>query len=82
MKGRLRVVKCTQRHRKIKETTEAQVKVAAETNSKKVDSDFPTCMRHEGDNNDDNKRTNEDLKGKKEEEDSNTTTSMEMCHCV
>ena len=48
---------------------------------KKVDGDFPTCMRHERDNNDDNTRKNEDLKGK-EEEDSNTTTSMEICHCV
>ena len=36
MKERLRVVKCTQRHRKIKEATEAQVKEAAATNSKKM----------------------------------------------
>ena len=30
----------------------------------KVDGDFPTCMRHNEDNNDDNTRKNEDLKGK------------------
>ena len=64
MKERLRVVKCTQQHRRIKEATEAQVKEAAGTSSKKVDGDFPACMRHEKDNNDDNTRKNEDLKEK------------------
>ena len=64
MKERLRVVKCPQRHRKNKEATEAQVKEAAGTKLKKVDGDFPACMRHEKDNNDDNTRKNEDLKGK------------------
>ena len=65
MKERLRIVKCTQRHRKINEATEAQVKEAAGTHSKKlVDGDFPTCKRHKKDNNDDNTRKNEDLKGK------------------
>ena len=31
---------------------------------KKIDGDFPTFMRHKKDNNDDNTRKNEDLKGK------------------
>ena len=31
---------------------------------KKVDGDFPSCMRHEQDSNDDNTRINEDLKGR------------------
>ena len=57
------------------------MKEAAGTNSKKVDGDFPTCMRHTKDNNDDNTRKNGDLKGKGGRH-STTTTSMEMCHCV
>ena len=40
------------------------MKEATGTSSKKVDGDFPTCMRHKRDNNDDNTRKNEDLKGK------------------
>ena len=56
MKEILRVVKCTQRHRKINEATEAQVKEAAGTNSKKVDGDFPKNVRHKRDDNDDNKK--------------------------
>ena len=39
----LRVVKCKQRHRETNEATEAQVKEADKL--KKVDGDFPTCMR-------------------------------------
>ena len=46
MKERLRVVKCTLRHMRIKEATEAQVKEVTGTSSKKVDGGFPTCMRH------------------------------------
>ena len=40
MKERLRVVKCTQQHRRIKEATEAQVKEAAGTSSKKLTVSF------------------------------------------
>ena len=45
MKEGLRVVKCKQRHRKVNEATQAQVKEAAGTSSKKVAGDFPTSMR-------------------------------------
>ena len=65
MKERLRVVKCTQQHREIKEATEAQAKEAAGTNSKKLTVTLPACMRHKKkDNNDENTRKNEGLKGK------------------
>ena len=81
MKERLRVVKCTQRHRKIKEATEAQVKEAAGTNSKKLTVTFQHAW-------DIKKTTTMTTQEKtktwkeKEEEDSNTATSMEMRHCV
>ena len=45
---------------------------------KKVDGDFPACMRRESDNNDDNTRSERN----KEEADSSITRSMEMCHYV
>ena len=64
------------------ETTEAQVKEAAGTISKKVDGDFPTCMRHKKDNNDDNTRKNGDMEGKRRRKTQNTTMLMEMSHCV
>ena len=51
-------------HKKIKKATEAQVKVAADKKLKKVDGDFPACMRRENSNNENNTRRNEDLKGK------------------
>ena len=63
MKEILRVVKCTLRHRKIKEATEAQVKEAAGTSSKKLTVTFQHAWDKKN-NNDDNTRENEDLKEK------------------
>ena len=64
MKERVREVKCTQRHRKNQRSDRSTSEGGGRDKLKKVDGDFPTCMRQKKDDNDDNTRKTEDLKGK------------------
>ena len=49
---------------------------------RKVDGDFPTCMRHKKRQKTMTTQEKRSLERKRRRKDSNITTSMKMCHCV